>query len=76
LSSIDSIFSGNKYIKKIDLSNCTFTSSTTYPLMKFIANCCSLEEVILPDNLTTLGNYFADGCYNLNKINTNNITTL
>lgn len=76
LYQIGAIFSGNVYIKKLDLSNCTFTSSTAYPLNSFISGCCGLEEVILPDNLTTLGNYFADGCYNLNKINTNNITTL
>ena len=67
-------------LKKVDMSNMTGASSGTsgtgnvmHDSFKF---CSTLKEIIIPSDVTALGDNFADGCYSLKSINTDNIIKL
>lgn len=65
LSDFDVSFSYSKTLKTIILPEGIITINTNFHVFQ---GCSNLEEVTLPDSLTTLGNYTFDSCTSLKNI--------
>lgn len=74
-------FKACSMLKKADMSKMTGASSGSTPgsgnvMHNSFQSCTTLKQIILPSDVTALGDEFADGCYSLKDINTDNIIKL
>ena len=66
-------FINNKQITKCDLTGVTDWGTPTLPNAAF-ANCTALQEVMLPDDMKTIGSSVFSGCSALIKVNLSQVT--
>lgn len=68
-------FINNKQITKCDLTGVTDWGTPTLPNIAF-ANCTALQEVMLPDDIKTIGSSVFFGCSALIKVNLPQVTRI
>lgn len=68
-------FINNKQITKCDLTGVTDWGTPTLPNIAF-ANCTALQEVMLPDDIKTIGTGVFAGCAALTKVNLPQVTRI
>lgn len=74
---LGNLFQGCSALKRVDMQNAIVASASTgNVLYNCIKDCLSIKEVKLPTNITILGDSFAEKCYSLKNINTDNIKQL